>query len=154
MKTTLAIFVVVCSFALRSFATVQANDSAVIHLTTFVPCAAGGSGENVDLSGRLHTLISYTINRNRVSGVFHFQPQGVTGIGETTGETYRGTGVTAETFAGSFRNGENNNTFVNNFRLIGQGSAINYVVHETLHFSINADGTVTVFHDNFSIECK
>jgi len=27
-------------------------------------------------------------------------------------------------------------------------------VHENLHFTIDADGTMTVFHDNFSIDCK
>lgn len=136
------------------FAAVQVNDSSAIKLVVFVPCAAGGIGENVDLSGRLHTLISYTINGNRVSGAFHFQPQGISGVGETTDRHYHGTGVTEETFAGSLKNGENNNTFVNNFRIIGQGRGDNYLVHETLHFSINADGDATVFHDNFSIECK
>lgn len=155
MKATLAIAAtLVCLFTLPCFAGVQVNDSEAINLSIFVPCAAGGIGENVDLSGRLHTVISYTINRNRVSGAFHVQPQGINGVGETTGLRYRGTGVTEETFAGSFRNGENNNSFVNNFRIIGQGSGNNYIVHETLHFAINADGNVDVFHDNFSIECK
>jgi len=156
VKTTLAATtaLLVCLLTSPCFAEVQVNDSAAINLTMFVPCAAGGMGENVDLSGRLHTLISYTINGNRVSGAFHFQPQGINGVGESTGLKYRGTGVTEETFAGSFRNGENNNSFVNNFRIIGQGRGNNYGVHETLHFSINADGNVTVFHDDFGIECK
>lgn len=140
--------------ASQCYAAVQVNDTTAISLTIFVPCAAAGIGENVDLSGRLHTLISYTINGNRVSGAFHFQPQGVKGIGETTGEKYQGTGVTALTFSGSFHNGENNNTFMNNFRVIGQGPGNNLLIHETMHFSINTDGSVTVFHDNFSAECK
>lgn len=159
MKATLAATttLVVCLISmltLPGFAAVQVNNSSAIALTMFVPCAAGGTGENVDLHGRLHTLISYTINGNRVSGAFHVQPQGISGVGEITGQKYRGTGVTAETFAGSFRNSENNNSFINNFRIIGQGSGNNYIVHETLHFAINADGNVSVFHDNFSIDCK
>jgi hypothetical protein len=135
-------------------AAVQVNDKTNVNLTIFVPCAAGGAGEIVDLSGSLHTLISFTINGNNVSGYFHFQPQGISGTGETTGANYQGTGVTEESFKNSLQNGQANLTSVNNFRIIGQGPGNNYLVHETLHVSVNADGAVTVFHDNFSIDCK
>lgn len=135
-------------------AAVQVNDKTDINLTVFVPCAAGGVGEVVDLSGPLHTLISFTINGNNVSGYFHFQPQGISGTGETTGANYQATGVTKESFKNSLQNGQANITSVNNFRIIGQGPGNNFLVHETTHVSINADGTVTVSHDNFSIDCK
>jgi len=135
-------------------AAVQVNDRTDINLAVFIPCAAGGAGEIVDLTGPLHTLISFTINGNNVSGFFHFQPQGINGTGETTGAKYQATGVTQESFKNSLQMGQANETFVNNFRIIGQGPENNYLVHETLHFTINADGTVTVFHDNFSIDCK
>lgn len=135
-------------------AAVEVNDTTEISLTVFVPCAAGGAGETVDLSGPLHTLISSTINGTNVSGKFHFQPQGITGTGETTGEKYQATGVTQETFKTSLQNGQANLTYVNNFRIIGQGPGNNYLVHENMHITINADGAITVFHDNFSVECK
>ena len=135
-------------------AAVQVIDKTNVNLTVFVPCAAGGVGEVVDLSGPLLTLISFTINGNNVSGYFHFQPQGVSGTGETTGANYQATGVTQETFKNSLQNGQANLTFVNNFRIIGQGPGNDFLVHETMHVSVNADGTVTVFHDNFSIDCK
>jgi hypothetical protein len=135
-------------------AAVQVNDKTVISLTVFVPCAAGGAGEIVDLSGPLLTLISFTINGNNVSGYFHFQPQGITGTGETTGAKYQATGITQESFKNSLQNGQANLTFVNNFRIIGQGPGNNFLVHETLHFTVNADGTLTVSHDNFSIDCR
>jgi hypothetical protein len=38
--------------------------------------------------------------------------------------------------------------------MIGQGPGNNFLVHETLHITMAADGTVTVMHDNFSIDCK
>jgi hypothetical protein len=60
------------------------------------PCPS--AGEIVDLIGPLHTLISLTINGNNVSGKFHFEPQGISGLGETTGDKYQATGVTQETF--------------------------------------------------------
>src|SRR6266851_7299059 len=132
-------------------AAVQVNDKTDVNLTVFVPCAAGGAGEVVDLSGPLHVLISFTINGNNVSGYFHFQPQGISGTGETTGAKYDGTGVTEQSFKSSLQNGKANLTYVNNFRIIGQGAGNHYLVHETMHITINADGTLTVFHDNFSI---
>jgi len=159
MKSTLAIAItclvaVVAIVVVPSNAAVQVNDKTVISLTVFVPCAAGGAGEIVDLSGTLHTLISFTINGSNVSGKFHFQPQGISGTGETTGDKYQGTGVTQETFKTSLQNGQANLTFVNNFRMIGQGPGNNFLVHENLHINVNANGTLTVFHDNFSIDCK
>jgi len=159
MKSTLAIAItclvaVLAIVVVPSNAAVQVNDKTVISLTVFVPCAAGGAGEIVDLSGPLHTLISFTINGNNVSGKFHFQPQGISGTGETTGDKYQGTGVTQQTFKTSLQNGQANLTFVNNFRMIGQGPGNNFLVHENLHINVNANGTLTVFHDNFSIDCK
>jgi hypothetical protein len=105
-------------------------------------------------SSGLRTLISSTVNGNDVSGYFHFQPQGLSGTGETTSDKYQATGVTQQSFKASLQNGQANLTFVNNFRIIGQGPGNNYLVHETMHITINADGTVTMSHDNFSVDCK
>src|SRR6201987_4353402 len=159
MKTTIP-RVMICLVAVVAIlvvpvrAAVQENDTTVIGLTVFIPCAAGGAGEIVDLSGPLHTLISSTINGNNVSGYFNLEPQGISGTGETSGAKYQATGVTQESFKNSLQNGQANFTFVNNFRIIGQGPGNNFLVHETLHFTINADGAVTVSHDNFSADCK
>jgi hypothetical protein len=137
-----------------AYAAIQVNDKTDIAISVFVPCAAGGAGEMVDISGSLHTLVSFTINGNKMSGYFHFQPQGIVGVGETTGLKYQGTGATVESFKASFVNGQANDTFVNNFRIVGQGRGNNYLVHETLHFTANADGSITVSHGNFEIDCK
>jgi hypothetical protein len=45
-------------------------------------------------------------------------------------------------------------TFINNFRIIGQGPGNNFLVHENSHVTINANGVITSFHDNFTVECK
>jgi len=149
------LFAALALFTVPANAAKQVNDVSDINLTVFVPCAAGGAGEIVDLSGPLHTLITFTINGNNVSGTSHFQPQGIVGTGETTGDKYQATGVTKDSsFKGSFQNGQFTQTFVNNFRIIGSGSGNNLLVHEVAHITINANGTVTVFHDNFSIDCK
>jgi hypothetical protein len=153
-KLCLLAALAVTLMVLPAHAAVQVNDTTTIGLSVFVPCAAGGAGEIVDLAGPLHTLISLTINGNNVSGYFHFQPQDIAGVGETTGVKYHATGITEQSFKTAFQNGQANLTYVNNFRIIGQGPGNNYLVHETLHITINANGAVTVLHDNFTVDCK
>ncbi|SRR6266446_4484169 len=145
---------VLAIFTTSANAAIQVNESIPITLSVFVPCAAGGAGEIVDLSGPLHVLLTFTINGNNLSGRQQFQPQGISGTGETTGLSYQATGLTATSFAGSLVNGQFTQTFINRFDIIGQGPNNNFTVHETLHITINADGTVTVFFDDFSVECR
>ena len=140
--------------AAPALAEVLVNDRTDISIDVFVDCANGGAGEIVTLTGPLHTLITETFNGRNVSGKFHFQPQGVNGTGQDTGASYRATGVTQQTFNTSLQNGQGTLSFVNNFRIVGQGPGNNYLVHETMHLTFNADGTLTVSHDNFSAECK
>ena len=153
-RMMMCVVAVLATLIVPGHAAVEENDTTDINLTVFIPCAAGGAGEVVDLAGPLHTLVTLTINGNNASGFFHFQPQGISGTGETTGAKYQATGVTQESFKSSLQNGQANMTYVNNFRIIGQGPGNNYLVHETLHITVNAAGTVTVSHDNFSVDCK
>ncbi len=85
-----------------AFAEVQVNDRADITLELVIPC----TGNTVVVEGPLHTLITATINGKNVSGKSHFQPQGVSGTGQTTGDKYQATGVTQSTFKGSMQNGQ------------------------------------------------
>ena len=135
-------------------AAVVTNDKETIPFSVFVPCANGGAGEWVSGTIVLHTLISETLNGNNFSVKFQFQPQGGDLVGETTGDKYRPTGVTHGNFKGSFQNGQYTDTFVNNFRIIGPGPENNYLVHDVVHFTINANGEVTVSHSINSVECK
>jgi hypothetical protein len=151
---------VVCLFTMLATITgslnaeVTINDRTDVDFTVYIPCAAGGLGEVVALAGPLHTMLSYTINSNNVGGLFHFQPQGISGLGESSGNTYQAMGVTKESFKVSLQNEQAAVTFVNNFRLVGQGTGNSFLVHESLHFTFNANGSVTVIHDNFMVECR
>src|SRR5256885_12972251 len=100
------LFAALALFTVPANAAKQVNDVSDINLTVFVPCAAGGAGELLDLSGPLHTLITFTIKGNNVSGTAPFQPPGLSGTGENNGDKYQATGVTqASRFKGSFPNG-------------------------------------------------
>ena len=134
--------------------TVTTNDQVPFNSSVFVPCANGGAGEVVVLSGTLHLLSHQTVsNSGNFHVKFHAQPQGVSGVGLTTGDQYRATGVTQEEF---HSNGPLpiTDTFINNFRIIGQGPGNNFSVHQTIHITINANGVLTAFVDNTNVDCK
>ena len=132
------------------------NSRFPITLVTFVPCVGSGGPQLVELSGELHDLFHVTISSSgRLSLKVHDQPQGVSGVGLTTGVKYQATGVTQEmTHQNQVTGFPFNETFVNNFRLIGQGPGNNFLIHDNLHVTVNADGTLTSYHDNFSVECR
>jgi hypothetical protein len=131
-------------------AAVTVNTRVPIDLLVTIPC----TGDTVELTGPLHILSSFTINANQVSGYDHAQPQGVSGTDLTTGAKYQGTGVTQDQFSLRLVNGQAQFSSVNNFKIIGQGSAANYLVHENTHLTFNANGTVTANVDNFSLSCQ
>ena len=131
------------------------SDNVVVpeDIVTFVSCADQGQGELVFLSGNLHILFHLNISASgNVSFKDHFQPQGVSGSGQTTGDTYHGTGVTQD--KNHFGQVGQAISFIDNFRIIGQGSNNNFTLHENFHVTVNANGTITTFVDNISADCK
>jgi hypothetical protein len=119
-----------------------------------VPCANGGAGEDISLTGTLHVLIHTT---EGPGGKFllkeHFQPQGVSAVGLVTGDIYRATGVTQDVTNNNVQAGETT-SFVNNFRMIGPGKDNNLLIHEVAHATVHPDGTVSVSFDRMSVECR
>jgi hypothetical protein len=111
-----------------------------------------GAGESVYLSGYLHIVFSTTVDGN---GGFHTRihhnPQGITGVGELSGDKYQAVGQTRTVTNG--RVGETY-TFVNNYKIIGQGRGNNFLVHDTIHYTVNANGEVTSELANTSVECR
>jgi hypothetical protein len=106
----------------------------------------------VDLSGTLHVLFHTTLDGNGgFHTLIHRQPQGVTGIGLTTGDIYQGTGVTETHLNGVV--GEEQ-TVVNNFRLIGHGPGNNFLLHGTMHVTVNANGVATAYVSDLAVECR
>ncbi len=138
--------------ALRSASTQITNITTPYSETIFVPCAMGGAGEFVTLSGTLHTVFRITIDAN---GGFHArtlsQLQQVSGVGLTTGDKYRGTGVIQDSFTGKV--GEVF-TLVTSFQVIGQGADNNFIVRHLVHLTVNANGTVTSSVNRPSVDCK
>ena len=126
------------------------NLVSTLAFSVWIPCANGGLGEEVIVTGRLHETFHVTSTaRGNAQIKLHSQPQGVKGVGAVTGMVWAGTGVTQEiTTARLEPQGGAVNTFVNNFRLIGPGPGNDLVLHHVRHFTINANGTVTVERGN------
>jgi hypothetical protein len=159
MTRTIATVLAVTAIALTGAAgagaqatTVTTNEQVPIVVFAFVPCANDGAGELVELSGTLHVLTHVTTDdQGGLHVKQHFQPQGISGVGLTTGDKYQGTGATQTEFNATAAFEQ---TSVNNFRIIGQGPDNNLLVHATFHVTVNANGDVTTVVDNFSVECR
>jgi hypothetical protein len=131
-------------------AEVLTNTKVPFATLAFIPCVP----ETVLLTGELHILITQEMDAN--GGIHvksHFQPQGISGLGMVTGLKYQGTGVTQE-HINDHTGPAFEDTFVNNFRIIGQGPGNNLLVHTTFHVTVNANGVTTANVLNTSTECQ
>jgi hypothetical protein len=138
-----------------AFAATTSTTNIVVpyDVTAFNPCALGGAGEDVALSGELRILTHITVDgRGGIHLRAHFQPVGVTGMGATTGATYNAVGVTQD--GQKFGRLPAVFTSTNNYRLIGKGRASNFHVHENVHVTIGVDGSVKADVDHASTTCR
>lgn len=167
MNTSIAVIAVVIALAMlgavvvtiplqQAYAqaeTFNVNERIPLDSEIIVSCAAGGEGEVVHLTGSLHLLGHVTLDS---AGGFHIQPhfntQGASGTGLTSGDNYRVINVGANNTVNGKVGFEATDVF--NFRLIGQGDASNLLVHITIHLTVHPDGTVTASVFNISRECK
>jgi hypothetical protein len=132
--------------------TFTSNEKQPVDEIIFVPCANNGAGENVELTGNVHILIHTTLNGNNFNTKYHVQPQGISGVGLTTGIRYHGSGVTQQQIKGSLKNETYTETDINNFKIVGNG--VNYRIHVNTHITVNANGETTGTVNNFTSDCK
>jgi len=99
--------------------------------------------EVVSVSGALHVVSTATedgAGGRHVNLVFNLKD--VSGVGQTTGTRYRGSGVTRlnknirPPYPSTF-------TASNKFQLIGQGSGKDFALNATIHFAADANGNLT-----------
>ena len=137
--------------AVPAQAAVTQNIKAPMSMQVLVPC----TGEIIILQGILHTLVTLTQDSNgglHVSA--HFQPQKLKGVGQTTGDKYIGVGVSRDN-TNDRAPLQSEYTYVNNFRIIGTGKdAVRYMVHQTIHLAVNANGVATANITNARITCE
>jgi hypothetical protein len=119
-----------------------------------VPCANGGAGEFVLVSGTLHILFHVTTNRNQMILTSHRQLQGATGVGQITGDVYHAPDVDNATINTVPLNaGAQTVTSVSTLNLLG-GADNNLIVHLNIHLTVNANGDITAEVTNTSFDCR
>jgi len=131
------------------------NDTATTEKIPFdfVLAPEEACGEAIHLSGTLLAQFSFTeTSGGNVEIGFHFNPQGITGVGLTSGATYHATGETLGTTTIRATGGISD-TFVNNFKIIGEGSALNFLETDVIHVTVNANGVVTATVEKSMIRC-
>jgi hypothetical protein len=103
------------------------------------------TGEFVEIDGYVHIHIESTQDRNGgFHGIFSINASDIPGVGLTTGNSYVFRGSAHDSFNAQqpFPVVE---TFVDRaFGLTSQGSSSNMVVPTEFHYTVNADGQVTV----------
>ena len=117
-------------------------------------CAGGRFGEIIVFCGNQHLVFSQTTNSTgHLNVMVHWNADDITGIGQYTGFTYRATGVTSDhtVINGDFPCTE---TMINNYHVIGQGQATNGDLHETVHYTVNANGDITAYVTDYNFDCK
>jgi hypothetical protein len=144
------------AFAVAALATVTPRDAAAevlinedvpIEETLDNPC----TGEEVLLSGRAHQLLRVTENGNTYHFGRHFNAAGVTGVGVTSGARY----VLGATFNDEFTIAKGGTQMsVQTLNVIGTGRTPNFLVRALFHVTIDANGDVHSYIDNYRSECR
>ena len=117
----------------------------------WIPCANDGAGELVEGEFEVHVAWHYDKDGNLLR--FNANPQCGTAIGLTTGTAFRVVGTTQGLTDINPTTGAFTDTYVNRFRVVGQGG-INFIVKQTTHLTINANDEITAdVHLSFD-DCK
>jgi hypothetical protein len=157
----LAALLVVACVAVFGAAASGARASATSDIYNDVDSPQSGSffgcAEFVDWSGTFH--IRYHIVTDNTGGLhvqqFVANAEDVSGIGETSGATYRFVGVQG---AGSFTltqtSGASEITGVTRVRMVGPGPANNTFLDIHVHVTLAATGEITVSFFDFALSCS
>jgi hypothetical protein len=141
--------------ALAAATTNTTSISIPIIRDVFIPAPCGGeTGEIVSLSGSLNIVAINTFSGKTLTTQVKFIPQGVTGVGQTTGNAYEGTGATQRTIITAVDQLPMETIEVNNFNIISHGADLNSREHDLIHITVNANGETTANIDNSSIICE
>lgn len=125
--------------------------------TYSIPCANGGLGEDVRITGPVHAQETTVMKPDgTLNVIWTYNAQGLSGIGLTTGTGYHFVGVTRQSFTlfpGTVYPWEV--TFINRNKIVGERSEANYEAFwETVHITVNANGETTVSFDTSGVVCK
>jgi hypothetical protein len=130
------------------------SEKIPISVTLFIRCANNITVEDVVLSGSLKISTIFSISNNKVKGTSHFKTSGLSGVGSISGVKYQATSGTISSFSGVFTNGQYQENFLNEFRIVTHDNSYNLLIHENGYYTFHTDGTVSSDAGIFSAACQ
>lgn len=116
----------------------------------YLPC----TGEVVTVEGPLHILLHAAVNGNRLNLQEQYNPMGLSGYGESSGDAYRATGAEHLFTTYAVEGYPVNLGRVVRYQFVGTGTAANFFLKQTQHLTVNANGEVTSSVDTFVLTCE
>jgi hypothetical protein len=114
------------------------------------PCA----GELIDFTGTMHLVIQTVATpAGTFKATIHSNTQNVSGTGVDSGTTFRFKAVANTTELSSVAAAQET-TIIIEFRIIGPGPNNNFLLQETFHVTINANGEATATVNQISLKCE
>ena len=121
--------------------------------TLFIPCANGGAGEDVTLTGTVKIIRQEMYNNQRFTFILHAIPDGITGVGLSTGDTFTAIGGSQDAVTGTIEyGGQYSATYIQQMRFTGQG--ISFIVKYKFHVTVTSNGEISTRIDEEKIECN
>jgi hypothetical protein len=141
--TLLTVLILVLGIVPAVSALSAASTDLPLHFLRSADC----TGEEVEISGTIH-MVNKTLADGSV--ISHFNYQNVSGVGLTSGDTYRVSAVDHLQLKAPFPSSISS---VRNFHLISQGSSSDLIVQALYHITVNVNGEVTASIDDLSMQC-
>jgi len=120
--------------------------------TVFVPCANGGAGEYVQLSGSTNFVYQLVWTDHGFNLGYHANSYAIKGVGLLSGETFVASAGTEGTVAAVWENDHWVATTIERLRVTGQNT--NFVLKNVYHITTNADDEVVVQLNKQEAECN
>jgi hypothetical protein len=120
--------------------------------TVFVPCANGGAGEYVHISGSTNFLNTISWTDHGFTFGYHANTYRIEGTGVISGEKFVGSAHTEGQVFGSFVNSQWVYSFVDQIKL--NGSSTSFLLKNKYHITVNPDGDVEVVLKGQETDCK
>jgi hypothetical protein len=120
--------------------------------TVFVPCANGGAGEDVRLTGFTNFIYGLNWTDRGFTLVYHDNVHQVTGVGLSSGESFVASGGTNETVIGVWYSTQWVGNTTTQMKIVGQNNKFTIIYKH--HITVSQDGSVTVNNIEQTADCN
>ena len=120
--------------------------------TVFVPCANGGAGEDVRLTGFTNFIYGLVYTDRGFTLVYHDNVHQVTGVGLSSGEKFVASGGTNGTVNGVWYSSQWVGNTTTQMRIIGQSAKFTVIYKH--HITVSQDGSVSVNNTEQTADCN